>query len=284
MTSTDPVQNWQQPSFRSQAQLERVKRLETPFQIFRYMTGSEHLHFGLWDDANDPRPDAIARAQAAMTKLLSAHLPPAPARVIDVGCGIGGTAIDLAHKGYTVDALAPPVGLIRYANEEAAEQDVADKAKFFATGFLDVPLPGEPYDIGLSQESLQYIHPLKSTLEHFHACIKPGGWLIVGDQVLRALEGRGMVQFHVSAEIRELAGEAGFELAHHQDITDLAKPTVNNAVRYLERHTPKIVEFFAADQPNIAADLQVCIDNGKQEAAAYEHGQLGYELFVWKRA
>lgn len=283
MTTPDPVQNWKQPSFTSNAQLERVRRLETPFQIFRYMTGSEHLHFGLWEDPNDPRPDAIARAQAAMTQLLSGHLPPAPARVIDVGCGIGGTAIGLAHKGYTVDALAPPVGLIRYANEEAAEQGVGDKAKFFATGFLEVPLPDEPYDIGLSQESLQYIHPLESTLEHLHACIKPGGSLIVGDQVLRALEGRGMVQFHISEEIRERAAAAGFKLVHHQDITNLAKPTVNNAVRYLERHATKIVEFFAGDQPNIAADLQVCIDNGKQEAAAYEHGQLGYELFVWKR-
>lgn len=280
---SDPSANWQQPTFDGPEQLARVRALETPFQIFRYMTGSEHLHFGLWEDADDPRPDAIAHAQAAMTKLLSAHLPPAPARVIDVGCGIGGTAIGLARQGYTVDALAPPEGLIRYANEVAAEAGLADRAKFYATGFLDVPVPEVPYDVGLSQESLQYIHPLKDTLEHFNACIKPGGWLVVGDQVLRALEGRGMVQFHVSDEVRELARNAGFNLVHHQDITDLAKPTVNNAVRYLERHADKLVAFFQDDQPNIAADLQVCIDNGKQEAAAYLHGQLGYELFVWKR-
>lgn len=280
---SDPSANWNQPTFTSPTELARVRRLETPFQIFRYMTGSEHLHFGLWEDPDDLRPDAIARAQAAMTAKLSAHLPPPPARVIDVGCGIGGTAIGLAALGYTVDALAPPPGLIHYANEVAAEKGLGDKARFHAAGFLDVPVPSEPYDVGLSQESLQYIHPLKSTLEHFHACIKPGGWLVVGDQVLRALEGRGMVQFHISEEIRDLANEAGFDLVHHEDITNLARPTVGNAVRYLERHAHALVEFFQADQPNIAADLQVCVDNGKQEAAAYAAGQLGYELFVWKR-
>lgn len=283
MTTPDYVQNWNQPSFTSAAQTARVRKLETPFQIFRYMTGSEHLHFGLWKAPQDPTPTAIADAQAEMTRTLVAHLLPAPARVIDVGCGIGGTAIGLAHQGYTVDALAPPVGLIAYANGEAAEQGVSDRARFYATGFLEVPVPDVPYDMALSQESLQYIHPLQSTLEHFYACVRPGGRFVVGDQVLRALEGRGMVQFHVSEEIRELAAQAGFKLLHHQDITDLARPSIRNAVNYLECHFDKIVAFFQADQPNIGADLRVCIENGKQEATAYEYGQLGYELFVWER-
>lgn len=280
---TDPSASWSLPQFRSDAERERVRQLETPFQIFRFMTGSEHLHFGLWADADDPAPDAIAQAQAAMTAKLAEHLLPPPAKVLDVGCGIGGTALGLAEKGYTVDALAPPPGLIRYANEVAAERGLAERARFHATGFLEVPVPAEPFDIALSQESLQYIHPLVDTLRHLFASLRPGGRLVVGDQVLRALEGRGMVQFHVSEEVRELAAEVGFELVHHEDITAAATPTVANAVRYLERHRDAIVAFFQDTQPAIAADLQVCIDNGKQEAQAYAHGQLGYELFVWDR-
>jgi len=263
--------------------LARVKCLPTPFQIFRYVTGSEHLHFGLWKDPLDPRPDAIYRAQAHMTERLMKLLPDPPARLIDVGCGIGGTSVMLAERGFTTEGYAPSQGLIDYASALAATHGVAERCTFGNLPFQEVPHPATPFDVAFSQESLQYIHPLEATVRKLWEFVRPGGRLVVGDQVLRVPEGKGHVQFHLSEDIRAEAEKVGFRLFHHEDVTAEAAPTVRRSLQFLEQHGEKIARLMEDVHPAIREDIRVCVDNGGQEATAYEQGQLGYELFAWHR-
>lgn len=265
--------------FASPEHAEAVRVLPTPFQMFRYMTGSEHLHFGLFLSPDDD----FAVAQDRNMQHLLRWIPVDAAKVLDVGCGIGGTSVTLAERGHHVTAFAPDQPLIDYGRALAAQRGVAARCQFFRATLQDVPGNTEPFDVVLSQESLQYIHPLHWTMQRLFQLTKPGGRLVIGDQVLRAPEHRKHVQFHTSQDILAEAKAAGFVLVHHQDVTAMARHTVPVSLRLLRQLRPEILSFFATAHPDIEHHLDVCLHNGGIEAEWYLQGKIGYEHFAFDR-
>jgi S-adenosylmethionine-dependent methyltransferase len=60
--------------------------------------------------------------QHLVTKQLAAELPPAPVRIIDLGCGQGTQAVRLARRGYEVTGVDASADLLaRFARDLAAE-------------------------------------------------------------------------------------------------------------------------------------------------------------------
>jgi ubiquinone/menaquinone biosynthesis C-methylase UbiE len=55
----------------------------------------------------------------AWRSLLLEHLPPAPARVADLGCGTGTLALLLAEEGYVVDGVDFSREMVRLARAKA---------------------------------------------------------------------------------------------------------------------------------------------------------------------
>jgi MPBQ/MSBQ methyltransferase len=266
------------PTFASPAHAERVRRLPTPWQMFRFVTDSEHLHFGLFERPDEPIVDAQERN---MERLLP-WIPAAPRRILDVGCGIGGTGVTLAERGYSVVGIAPDAHLIEYATELARERGLGERCQFFKAALFDVPKT-EIFDVVLSQESMHYLHPLEQTMEHFVALCRPGGRVVIGDQVLHDPAYKPHCLFHSSDEIRTAAERAGLRLIHHEDVTRWALHTVPVGLRALERMRPGILEFFRPAVPDIEQHFETCLRNGGMEAQLYEKGLLGYEHFAFDR-
>lgn len=268
------------PRFASLTEQERILALPTPYQIFRYMTRSEHLHFGLFRD----RDEDFGAAQERMMQRLLELFPRDAKTVVDVGCGIGGTSCAMAERGLQVQAFAPEPGLIEYAKAVAAERGLADRTEFHACRLQEVPRQGiGPFDVVITQESLQYLHPLGDTLQRFWSLLREGGRLVIGDQVLRSSEHREHVQFHIADEIRAQAEQVGFALAHHEDVTAMARHTGPVSLGILREQRDDLIALFEPLQPKIAEDLDVCLTNGAIEASWYDQGKMGYELFAFDK-
>ncbi len=267
------------PRFVSDAHAERVRRLPTPFQLFRYVSGSEHLHFGLFEHPEQ----SLTEAQERNTAKLLAAIPRTASRVLDIGCGIGGTSVMLAQRGHEVLAFAPDAALIDYARAQARHASVAHRCDFRALRLQDLASDTPPFDVVLSQESLQYIHPLDEAMRRIASLTRPGGRVVIGDQVLRAPQYRAHCQFHASAEILAAAEAAGLQLVHHEDVSAAAVPTVPHSVERLRALRDEILEFFRSTHPDIERDLEVCLHNGGLEGDFYRQGLLGYEHFTWIR-
>src|SRR5712664_665246 len=78
-----------------------------PLNVFAHILTLEEgairdLHYGLFEDPTDP----IGRAQERSTDLLLSRLPPPPARLLDVGCGLGTTLRRLVSLGYDAEGMA----------------------------------------------------------------------------------------------------------------------------------------------------------------------------------
>ncbi|WP_372733783.1 class I SAM-dependent methyltransferase [Nocardioides sp.] len=103
-------------------------------------------------------------------------LLPAPARVLDAGCGTGRVAIRLAELGYDVVGIDIDVTMLREAREEAPHLD-------WRLGDLALLDTGEAFDVVLAVgNTIPLLEPgtLHATAEHLAAQIKPGGLLVCG--------------------------------------------------------------------------------------------------------
>src|SRR4051812_32004082 len=103
----------------------------------------------LWDAEAatfDDDPDhglADPRTRAAWLDLLTSHLPPAPARVADLGSGTGTLSVLLADAGYAVDGVDFSAAMVERARAKAGDRA---GVTFVVADAADPPLEPGVYD------------------------------------------------------------------------------------------------------------------------------------------
>jgi SAM-dependent methyltransferase len=95
----------------------------------------------------------------------SLHLPPAPARVLDVGCGNGELTRALTARGYDAHGIDP----------EAPESPTFDRV---ALEDLQVE---RGYDVAIAVVSLHHVADLGAGVERLAEALVPGGLLLVDE-------------------------------------------------------------------------------------------------------
>ncbi|CAB4689204.1 MAG: methyltransferase domain-containing protein [Actinobacteria bacterium] len=134
----------------------------------------------LWDAeaaAFDDPPDHGLRdpaVRAAWRDLLLSLLPPAPARVADLGCGTGSLALLLAEEGYAVDGVdLSPQMILR------AEAKAGHVATFTRGDAWQVPLEAEHYDVVLCRHVLWALPDATEAVRRWDRLLRPGGTMVL---------------------------------------------------------------------------------------------------------
>jgi SAM-dependent methyltransferase len=96
---------------------------------------------------------------------VAAHLPPAPARVLDVGCGEGALTHELIGRGYEARGIDP----------EAPEGPAFERI-----GLEDLRVEGR-YDVAIAVVSLHHVADLALAVERLADALVPGGLLLVDE-------------------------------------------------------------------------------------------------------
>lgn len=112
--------------------------------------------------------------RAAWRSLLLEQLPPAPARVADLGCGTGTLALLLAEEGYVVDGLDFSPAMIRRARDKAGHV-----ATFFEGDAAEPPLEAASYEVVLSRHVLWAMPSPAAALDRWIRLLAPGGRLLL---------------------------------------------------------------------------------------------------------
>jgi SAM-dependent methyltransferase len=116
--------------------------------------------------------------------LEAANLPLAP-RVLDAGCGFGGTIFHCHQRiggfydGFTVSRVQ-----LRIAQREARRRGIETACRFYLQSY-DAPLAGL-YDAVIAIESLIYAADLNRTISHLAAALRPGGLMLIVEDMVKS--------------------------------------------------------------------------------------------------
>ena len=146
--------------------------LDAGLALSRWLTGSEHLHYGLWTGLTVAAGN-VGAAQDAYSARLFAHLPAGKLRILDIGGGAGETAKKLIALGHSVEIVVPSAFLASRCRINAP-QAVVHEATFQDAN------PVGPFDLCLFSESFQYI-PLDESLPKALSVLGNRGEILIGD-------------------------------------------------------------------------------------------------------
>lgn len=147
----------------------------------------EHMHHGYYGPTGKEKKE---RRQAqidlieemlnwAEVRNLGTTPEPCP-QILDVGCGIGGSSLYLAHK-YNAQATGITLSPVqaKRATQRAQEAGLGTEVQFQVADALDMPFPDHSFDLVWSMESGEHMPDKEKFLQECYRVLKPGGTFLM---------------------------------------------------------------------------------------------------------
>ncbi|EJK73048.1 hypothetical protein THAOC_05352, partial [Thalassiosira oceanica] len=151
----------------------------------------EHMHHGYYvpADRTDHQQAQVDLIDEVL-KWSGADDGEPPRKVVDVGCGIGGSSRHIASKydGCTARGITLSPYQAQRGNELAAERGLADRASFQVADALDMPFGDGEFDLAWSLESGEHMPDKKKFVGELMRVVRPGGRVIIVTWCHRDLE------------------------------------------------------------------------------------------------
>ncbi|OYU49100.1 MAG: ubiquinone biosynthesis protein UbiE [Rhizobiales bacterium PAR1] len=98
-------------------------------------------------------------------------------RVLELGCGTGSTALELAKDVQEIVASDVSAKMIAIARQKATDQNITN-VRFVVADLVGQPECAETYDAVLAFNLLHLVDDIPAALARIHARVKPGGLFI----------------------------------------------------------------------------------------------------------
>ena len=240
-----------------------------PLNVFVHILTHEEggvpsLHYGLFEEPGE----TIAAAQERSTEMLFRRLPPPPARLLEVGIGLGTTMARLRRDGYVVEGITPDdkqIAMVKAAHGDDFPAFCASFELFSGSGL---------YDAIVFQESSQYIDS-QALFARARALLAPSGSIVVLDEfALQAVDRPGGL--HARERFLDAAGRSGFTVREEVEFSAQAAPTIDYFMERIPRYRDALIDELGL------SDVQVeeLITSGREYRERYAAGLYGYRLFV----
>lgn len=247
-----------------------------------------HIHHGLWDTEESPEA-----AQINLTNVL-AHLADIGSghRVLDVGCGMGGSSIHLAKTlGACVTGITLSPVQRRWAALSAWWQGVGKATEFHRIDAEAAEFAPASFDVVWSVECTEHLFDKPAFFQRAARWLKPGGvmaicaWLAGENsttaegtrQVERVCEGFLCPSLGTSHDYEEWVQQAGLVLETQVDWTDRVLETWEICRRRVDRARVRwIARAIDRQTVQFLNDFTTILE-------AYRSRAMGYGCFVARK-
>lgn len=152
---------------------------------------SEHMHHGYYvpEDRTDHVQAQIDLIDEVL-KWAGVDDGKPPQKVVDVGCGIGGSSRHIVNKyaGSTAQGITLSPYQANRGNELANEQGLSDRASFQVADALNMPFEDSTFDLVWSLESGEHMPDKTKFVNELMRVVAPGGRIILVTWCHRDLE------------------------------------------------------------------------------------------------
>ncbi|KAG9230344.1 sterol 24-C-methyltransferase [Amylocarpus encephaloides] len=182
--------------------------------------------------ANEPFRQAIARHEHYLASRIGLA---EGMKVLDVGCGVGGPAREIASfADCHITGLNINDYQIQRANRAAGLSGMADQLKFVKGDFMQLPFPDHSFDAVYAIEATVHAPSLEGVYSEIFRVLKPGGtfgvyeWLMTdaydptnpSHRTIRLdiEQGDGIANMVSIKDAHKAIAVAGFDLKHAEDL------------------------------------------------------------------
>jgi tocopherol O-methyltransferase len=142
----------------------------------------EHMHHGYYGRSGNYKLERRQAQIDLIEELLfwaNVNQKNSPQKILDVGCGIGGSTLYLANKfsACATGITLSPVQASR-AKERAREADLQERVNFEVANALEMPFADHSFDLVWSLESGEHMPDKEKFLQECYRVLQPGGKLI----------------------------------------------------------------------------------------------------------
>lgn len=143
------------------------------------LNNSLAIHYGYWDEKVKSFPQSLLRMNEVM---MEAAAIKSSDKVLDAGCGIGGSGIFLAKNlGCGVTGISLSEKQVTQAKALAVKQKIEDKTEFKVMNYCATNFSDKSFDIVWGCESICYADDKEQFIKEAWRLLKPGGRLVVAD-------------------------------------------------------------------------------------------------------
>jgi tocopherol O-methyltransferase len=196
------------------------------------------IHFGYHDDERRSHADALVQMNRVLADL--ARIGQGQ-RVLDAGCGVGGSSLWLAeHRGAQVLGITPVSSQVARARAFARHRGLSHLVRYRLADYADTGLPSASFDAVWALESLCHAPDKAAVYREFARVLRPGGRLVIAEYARSArplppwkeqllsewLSGWMIPDLDTPDEHQEHAMRAGFSEFVLRDITRHTRPSL----------------------------------------------------------
>ena len=256
-------------------------------RLYRLFWG-EHLHHGYWDHNQSP-----AEAQIRLMEWLAETAEVSLGnRVLDIGCGLGGSAFWLA-KTFDCEVIGLTISPVqaRMATRKALSEGWSEQVTFEVQDANEWMPEAESFDVVWVMESSEHFRDKKGFFGRCATALKPGGTLAVcawlrrdgpvreDEAALVASIGEAMLSASLDglSDYARWMREAGLSVRTAEDITRYVAPTWNHCAAMVE--LPALHWLVRFTSPS----TRQFVNSFPLMRQAYAQGAMAFGLFVAKK-
>lgn len=201
------------------------------------------VHFGYTDDSTRGHTDALKNMNRVLAKRVA--IQPGE-RVLDAGCGVGGSSLWLAkERGVDVVGITLAAKQVAMARGYAVRRGLTDHVRFEQADFTATPFPDASFDVVWAVESMCHAPRKAAFYREAARLLRPGGRVVVADFVRAArpldqtgerllrewLNGWAVPDIDTPDEHLMNLAESGFVDAQLDDVTVRTRPSLRRLYR-----------------------------------------------------
>jgi tocopherol O-methyltransferase len=213
------------------------------YRLFWLSPSNYAIHFGYWDATTRTHAQALNNLNAALARRIGIRRGQ---RILDAGCGVGGSAIWLAKtSGVEVVGITPVLSQVERAQRFAREQQVSNLVSFQQADYTRTSFPDASFDVVWAVESVCHAADKRAFYTEASRLLKPGGRLGVVEYMRTArplppqdeallqswLSGWAIPDLATAEEHQHWATASGFV---HLELANIT-PQVSPSLRRLHR-------------------------------------------------